>query len=110
MNAPIKPQIIEQNGIPAFVVIPYTDWMSITNQRIEDTLIPHSIMSRIINENISPIRAWREHLNHTQTDLANQLGISQSAYAQIEAAKRPQKVTKQKIAQALGIRLAQLDI
>ena len=73
-------------------------------------LIPHSITSRIVNEQITPLKAWREHLGHTQADIAAKLDITQSAYAQIEASKRPQKANKRKIADALGISLEQLDI
>ena len=110
MNARIKPQIIEQDGKPAFVVIPYLDWVSINKQAVTDELIPHSIISRIVKEQITPLKAWREHLGHTQADLAAKLNITQSAYAQIEASRRPQKATKRKIADALGISLEQLDI
>ncbi len=74
------------------------------------TLIPHSIISRIVNEQITPLKAWREHLGHTQADIAAKLNITQFAYAQIEASKRPQKANKRKIADALGISLEQLDI
>ena len=44
----------------------------------------------------------------TQTDMAERMGITQAGYAQIEAAKRPHKVTLQKAAEALGITLEQL--
>jgi transcriptional regulator with XRE-family HTH domain len=36
------------------------------------------------------------------------MGISQAAYAQTEAAKRPRKATLQKLADALGLSLDQL--
>ena len=110
MNARIKPQIIEQDGKPAFVVIPYDEWVSLNKEAVTEHLIPHGVMSRIVKEEMTAIKAWREHLGHTQIDIANKLAISQSAYAQIEASKRPQKATKRKIADALGIRLEQLDI
>ncbi len=42
--------------------------------------------------------------------MASRLGISQSAYAQQENSKRLRKASIQKIAVALGISLAQLDI
>lgn len=54
-------------------------------------------------------QAWREYLMLTQTDMAERMGIShQAGYAQIEAAKRPRKATRQKAADALGITLEQL--
>ena len=76
----------------------------------DKALIPHSIISRIVNEQVTPLKAWREHLGHTQADIAAKLNFTQSAYAQIEASKHPQKATKRKIADALGISLEQLDI
>jgi DNA-binding XRE family transcriptional regulator len=33
------------------------------------------------------LRAWREHLRLTQADVAKGLGVSQSAYAQMERRK-----------------------
>jgi DNA-binding XRE family transcriptional regulator len=57
-----------------------------------------------------PIRAWREHLGLTQTEVARRLGISQSAYAQQEAKEPVRKATREKIAQALGIAPAQLAV
>lgn len=53
-------------------------------------------------------QAWREYLMRTQTDMAERMGISQAGYAQIEAAKRPRKATRQKAVDALGIKLEQL--
>ena len=52
--------------------------------------------------------AWREHLRLTQAEVAERMGITQSAYAQMEAAKRPRKATLQKVAHALGLELDQL--
>ncbi|MFA6901614.1 MAG: helix-turn-helix transcriptional regulator [Gallionellaceae bacterium] len=59
---------------------------------------------------MTPIRAWREHLGLTQTEVARCLGISQSAYAQQEAKEAVRKVTRGKIAQALGIAPEQLAV
>ena len=37
------------------------------------------------------------------------MGVTQAAYAQMESAKRPRKVTLQKVAEAMGLTLEQLD-
>lgn len=58
---------------------------------------------------MTPIRAWREHLQLTQAEIAERLGISQSAYAQQETAERPRKATREKIAKVFGIAPALLD-
>ena len=45
----------------------------------------------------------------TQADVARRLGISQSAYAQQEGSERLRKMTREKVAAALGIGAEQLD-
>ena len=100
-------QIInDTKGEPAFVVIPYWQYFS---QLGRDHLIPHQVVGLIV-EGITPIRAWREHLNLTQKEAANRLGISQSAFAQQETVNKPRKVTREKIAKAFGIHPNQLKL
>ena len=72
--------------------------------------IPNAVVRKVINEDMTPIRAWREHLSLTQTEVARRLGISQSAYAQQEAKEPVRKATREKIAQALGIAAEQLAV
>ena len=108
MNAPTNVQIINgPDGTPVFVVIPYHEYVA--NRAMDNTLIPHDVISRTV-DGATPVRAWREHVGLTQADMASRLGISQSAYAQQENSKRLRKASIQKIAVALGISLAQLDI
>jgi len=107
MNAPTNIQIINgTGGQPAFVVIPYADY--IASRDTDRALIPHDVISRTV-DGATPIRAWREYLGLTQADLAQRLGISQSAYAQQENSTRLRKNTREKIAKALGITGEQLD-
>jgi predicted transcriptional regulator len=72
--------------------------------------IPNAVANKVINKDMTPIRAWREHLGLTQTEVARRLGISQSAYAQQEAKEPVRKATREKIAQALGILPEQLAV
>jgi len=107
MNAPTNIQIIKgPSGEPAFVVIPYADYVAQRNA--DRDLIPHDVVSRTV-DGATPVRAWREHLGLTQADMAERLGISQPAYAQQENSERLRKATREKIAAALGITSAQLD-
>ncbi|AZY49691.1 transcriptional regulator [Bordetella avium] len=107
MNAPTNIQIINgPEGRPAFVVIPYEDYIAYRNA--EKDLIPHDVVSRTV-DGATPVRAWREHLGVTQSEIADKLGISQSAYAQQENSERLRKSSREKIATALGITAAQLD-
>ena len=71
-------QIInDAEGKPAFVVIPYAQYVA---QKIQPDLIPHEVVSRMV-DGATPIRAWREHLNLTQEEVAKRMGISQPAFA-----------------------------
>ncbi|PRA54154.1 MULTISPECIES: helix-turn-helix domain-containing protein [Pseudomonas] len=107
MNAPTDVQIIHgPDGEPAFVVIPYQQYVA---QQGSDELIPHAVVSRIV-DGATPIRAWREHLNLTQDEVARRLGISQPALAQQEAVNKPRRATREKIAAAFGIRADQLEL
>ncbi len=107
MNALTDIQIInDSEGKPAFVVIPYAQYVA---QKMEPDLIPHEVVSRIV-EGATPIRAWREHLNLTQEEVAKRMGISQPAFAQQETVAKPRKVTREKIAAAFGITANQLEL
>lgn len=108
MNAPTNIQIInDPNGDPAFVVIPYGEY--IANQTKSEGLIPHSVISNTV-DGATPVRAWREYLGLTQADVAARLGISQSAYAQQENSERLRRASIERIATALRISPEQLDI
>lgn len=108
MSAPTNNvQIINgPDGKPAFVVIPYEDYLS---QHGGDDLIPHEVVSLMV-DGLTPIRAWREYLDLTQEEVARRLGISQPAYAQQESVAKPRKITREKIARAFGIRADQLEL
>lgn len=82
--------------------------MSLTKQNAPT--IPNAVVNKVINKDMTPIRAWREHLSLTQTEVARRLGISQSAYAQQEAKEPVRKATREKIALALGIVPEQLAV
>jgi len=109
MNAPTNIQTITgPDGKPAFVVIPYADY--IAQHARDNNLIPHDVVRRALADDVPPARAWREHLGLTQAEVAGRIGVSQSAYAQQEASTRMRKATREKIAGALGITPAQLDL
>ncbi|MFC5429160.1 helix-turn-helix domain-containing protein [Paraburkholderia denitrificans] len=107
MNARTNVQIIKgPDGAPAFVVIPYAEYMELRQE--ERDLIPHEVVSATV-DGATPLRAWREYLGLTQAEVAMRLGISQSAYAQQEVSEKLRKSSREKIAAALGITNAQLD-
>lgn len=107
MNARINFQtLLGTDGQPAFVVVPYAEFIRM-NGGFTPGSIPHAVVSAQVDGD-SATKAWREHLRLTQAELAQRMGISEATYAQIETAKRPHKVTLQKVADALGLEFKQL--
>jgi transcriptional regulator with XRE-family HTH domain len=69
----------------------------------ENDLIPHAVVSRLI-DGASLVRAWREHCDLTQEEVAKRMGVSKSAYGWLEGPGKPTKETLQVIAKAFGIK------
>lgn len=108
MNTPTNVQIINgPDGAPAFVVIPYADYVK---DHPENDLIPNEVVGYMVKDDLTIVGAWRKHLGLSQAQVAERIGISQSAYAQQEQAAKPRKATRQKIAAALGIAPSLLDV
>lgn len=108
MSTPTNIQIISgPDGAPAFVVIPYADYVA---NRPKEDLIPNEVVGYMVKEGLSVIGAWRKYLGLTQSEVAARIGITQAAYAQQEAVKKPRKSTRLKIAAALRINADLLDL
>ncbi len=108
MNAPTKFQtIMDDDGKPLFVVVPYAVFQRMRAD-VASGMVPNAVVNRVFDGGVSPMAAWREHLRLTQAEVAHRMGISQSAYAQAEAGKRPRKATMEKAATAMGLTLDQL--
>ncbi|MEQ1560544.1 MAG: helix-turn-helix transcriptional regulator [Methyloglobulus sp.] len=109
MNANTHYQtILGSDGKPAFVVMPYSDFINLPDAEQTLSITAQKLIGRRKMAEVGLLQAWREHLMLTQTEVAARMGISQAGYAQIEAAKRPRRVTLQKVAKALGITLDQM--
>ncbi len=107
MSALTEIQTIKDiNGKPAFVVLPYDVYL----RRFagEEALIPHEVVSATV-DGATPMKAWREHLRLTQSQIAKRLKITQAAYAQMEGAAHPRKTTLERVARAMRISPEQLD-
>ncbi len=77
-----KPQIIYEHDKPAFVVIPYNDYLELTNQnKEEDEFIPFKLDDYIQN----PIRVARIKANLSQLELAERLKVTQGYISRIES-------------------------
>ncbi len=107
----IKYQTIEQNGEPAFAVVQYKEFLALLEERElnKTPTIPHEVVKRNLEDGLSLLRAWREYLDITQEEMAERLSISQGAVAQQEVPNTtPQKRTRKKWADALGLTLDQV--
>lgn len=112
MSARTDPQIISQNGKPAFAVIPWNEYQALVQKKIEpdesDVWFPNEVVKANVRGE-SLIKAWREYFRLTQAELAAKAGMKQSALARLESGNtRPRKATLSKLAEALGISVEQL--
>ena len=102
-------QIVRSDGVPVAVVVPYDDYLRMTAKDDEHVTLPNEIVGLILSGK-SIIRAWREYLRLTQATVAERMGVSQSAYAQMEAqGAKPRPSTLRRIAEAMGIEWEQLE-
>ena len=108
MNAHTEFQVIVGNdGKPAFVVIPYTRFRELQSRFVRGT-VPNEVVNLSFDRDISPMAAWREHLNLTPAEVAARIGITEAAYVQMEHVKKPRKATLSRAADALGLDVEQL--
>jgi predicted transcriptional regulator len=109
MSIPTEYQTIrDADGRIQYVVLPYADFLRLIQEDRQS--VPNEVVERVIINKQTPIRAWREHLGLTQAEVAARLDITQAAFAQTEATRaRPRRSTLRRVAQAMGIDVAQLD-
>ena len=128
MSKPLpRPQVIEQDGRPAFAVLPWEDWKAISDawEDREDIaaaeafkvdlaagrirLIPGEVVDAILIEGRNPLRVIRKWRALTQAELAGMTGLKQSYVSEIEAGKKtPSVETLRSLAGALDVDLETL--
>ena len=112
MNVHTDPQVIKQDDKPAFAVIPWDVYQELVKNYIpdeSDVWFPQEVVEANVVRGDSPLKAWREHLGLTQTEVAKRAGISQPAYAKLEKPDaNPRTATLRKLSKALGISLEHL--
>ncbi len=110
MKRPTNVQIIEQNGVPAFAVIPYDEYLKVFPEiGTEDDTVPHEVVGLIIKKGYNLIKAWRIHLGMTQKQVADKAGITQAALSQMERTEQEKRTaTLEKLALAMGLSVEQL--
>ena len=101
-------QILKKNGIPAFAVIPYEDYLKFLPKKKEDT-VPREVAEKAILNEMPLIKAWRLHLKLTQKEVAEKAGITQAALSQMERAENTNRTaTLEKLATAMGLNVEQV--
>jgi len=112
MNEHTDPQIIIQNGKPAFAVIPWNEYQALIHNQIESDESDIWFPNEVVKANVrgeSLIKAWREYFKLTQAELAAKAGMKQSALARLETSSAtPRKSTLTKLAKAMKISVEQL--
>ncbi len=110
MNKPTNVQIIEKNGIPAFAVIPYDEYLkAFPDADQSNETIPHEVVGLVIKKGYTLIKAWRLHLCLTQKAVAEKAGITQAALSQMERTEQEKRTaTLEKLAVAMGLSVDQL--
>ncbi|EPR9026949.1 helix-turn-helix domain-containing protein [Cronobacter dublinensis] len=121
----LNTQIIhDKQGNPEYVVIPYEIYLSMLAQleddealasllyesdSDDDVTLPHEVVGISVEQNVSLQAAWRIWRGLSQQEVAEKLGISQSAVSQLESPdSRPQKRTREKLAALYGCQPEQL--
>jgi DNA-binding XRE family transcriptional regulator len=97
----IKPQIIENDGKPAFAVLPYAEWCRIesllvdaqnnaaldTFRHNQEETFPIQVADALLAGK-NPVRVFRLYRKMVQAVLADQCGIATPYLSQIETGKR----------------------
>ena len=113
-----EPVILEHDGKPAYVVIPYDLWRDLLAQveemdevraydqakaRGDQEAVPIAVADALLAGQ-SAIRVWREYRGLTQQQLANAAAIRRAYVAQLEAGRRRgSTAVLARIADALGV-------
>ncbi|QOL13281.1 helix-turn-helix domain-containing protein [Dickeya dianthicola] len=114
--------INDMNGKPQFVVLPIDVYESLLSNdesgfetipyaadEHDDETVPNDVVNIMFRDDISLLAAWRVYRGLSQYDVAERLGTTQSAVSQWEAKdSRPQKKTRQKLAELYGCRPEQM--
>lgn len=104
-------QIIKApDGTPLYALVPWEEYEEQFGGRPdEEVLIPHEVVVLVHLHDKPMIRAWREHLGLSQRVVAGRMGVSQPAYAKMEAkGAKPRVATLKKIAAAFGVQWEQI--
>lgn len=72
--------------------------------------VPHAVVESVIQQGMGPAQAWRTYLALTQAEVARRLGLTDAAYASMESDRQLDGAARERVAGALGIPAAALDV
>ncbi len=105
MKAHTEHQIIEFQGNPVAVILPFEDYLQLTQKPSEEYTIPHEVVEARVVKGFGTIKAWRLYRGLSQKAMAEKMGTSQSNYSQMES--RPfyklQTNSQRKLCAILGV-------
>ncbi|MBI1732025.1 MAG: helix-turn-helix transcriptional regulator [Gammaproteobacteria bacterium] len=111
MRTRIEYQTIMEKGQAKYAVVPMEAFRVLLSKAgAAEATIPHEVVSAVV-DGMTPARAWRKYLGLSQADVAKRMGISQPAYAQMEAkGVKVRRATRDGIASVLGLVPEQLEL
>lgn len=87
-----------------YVAIPYVSGED------DDETIPHEVISIMVDESVTLQAAWRIFRRMSQAEVAEKLGVKQSAVSQFEKVANPRSTTLEKFADLYQCRPGQLTL
>ncbi|MFO7753187.1 MAG: helix-turn-helix domain-containing protein [Desulfobacteraceae bacterium] len=113
MKTPVAPQIIYQNGEPAFAVIPWDEYQRLINTQYDaeetDVRFPRDVLEANAIQEENLIKTWREYFNLTRQELAERTGLTKFAITRMEENDTSTRTaTLKKIASAMNLSVEQL--
>ena len=107
----IRHPVVTSGGKTTHVLVPIEEYLTVFARPDEApegyAFIPMEVSERVL-EGMSPLKAWRRNKNLTQEQMAERMGVSRPAYAQMEKSGTPRIDTLRKAAAALDIEVGQL--
>ncbi|EFV3689836.1 helix-turn-helix domain-containing protein [Salmonella enterica subsp. enterica serovar Pomona] len=115
--------ITDEKGIKKSVILPIQEYERLIDEadmdenyesvpheagEYDDETIPHDVISVMVDEQVSLLAAWRIYRRMTQKEVADLLGVKQSAISQFEKVETPRKATLEKLAEIYDCRVGQL--
>jgi len=76
----------------------------------DDETVPHDVISIMVDNQVTLQAAWRIFRRLSQADVAEKLGVKQSAISQLEKSANPRSATLEKLAELYDCRPSQLTL